>query len=102
MSKLREWLVPLAYFSNNLISRIGIVVVTAAGVLWILLMPQLLRGTTANPYAGIVMFMGLPTLFLGGLALIPVGVYLERRRSQAAGDAKPVVLDFRHPAVRKL
>jgi hypothetical protein len=102
MSKLREWFVPLAYFSNNLISRIGIFVVTAAGVLWVLLLPQLLRGSMSNPYAGIILYMGLPTLFLGGLVLIPVGVYLERRRSKSAGETQPVVFDFRHPAVRKL
>lgn len=102
MHKLREWLVPLAYFSNNLISRLGIFVVTAAGVLWVLLMPQLLRGSMSNPYAGIVLFMGLPTLFIAGLVLIPIGVYLERRRSKTAGDVQPVAFDFRHPAVRKL
>jgi hypothetical protein len=102
MQKLREWLVPLAYFSNNLISRVGIFVVTAAGILWILLFPQLFTGTAANPYAGLLMFVGLPTLFLGGLALIPVGVFFARRRAQASGDDQPPVVDFRHPSVRKL
>ena len=58
MKKLRDWLVPLAYFSNNLISRIGIFAVTAAGIFWILLLPLLLRGSMSNPYAGIVLFSG--------------------------------------------
>lgn len=102
MQRLREWLVPLAYFSNNLISRIGIFATTAAGVLWIVLMPQLLRGETANPYAGLVLYMGLPTLFFIGLILIPLGVYLERRRTKEAGEVKHDVFDLRHPAVRKL
>jgi hypothetical protein len=102
MQKLREWLVPLAYFSNNLISRLGIFVVTASGILWILLFPQLLSANVANPYAGLLLFVGLPALFLGGLALIPVGVYFAKRRAKAAGDEAPPVVDFRHPAVRKL
>jgi len=102
MKKLREWLVPLAYFSNNLISRMGIFVVTAAGVLWVVLLPQLVRGQMANAYAGIVLFMGLPALFVLGLVLIPVGVYLERRGRKARGESAPAVFDFRHPSVRKL
>ena len=102
MQKLREWLVPLAYFSNNLISRLGIFLVTASGILWILLFPQLLSGSVANPYAGLLMFVGLPVLFIGGLLLIPAGVYFAKRRAKAAGDEQPPLIDFRHPAVRKL
>ncbi len=102
MHKLRDWLIPLAYFSNNLISRIGIFAVTSAGILWILLLPMLIRGTTANPYAGIVLYFGLPAVFLTGLILIPIGVYLERKRMREIGQHPQMVFDFRHPAVRKL
>ena len=102
MSKIRAALLPIAYFSNNLISRIGIVLVTAAAVAWIILLPQLLRGPTSNPYIGILLFVGLPIVFIGGLLLIPVGVFFERRRARASGQAEPAALDFRAPAVRKL
>jgi nitrate/TMAO reductase-like tetraheme cytochrome c subunit len=102
MSKLREWLLPIAYFSNNLISRIGILLVTAATVFWIFLLPQLLRGSTSNPYIGILLFFGLPAIFISGLVLIPVGVFFARRKAHARGQADPVIFDFRDMAIRRL
>ena len=102
MLKVREWLLPIAYFSNNLVSRIGIVLVTAATVAWIILLPQLLRGPTSNPYIGILLLVGLPIVFIGGLLLIPMGVFFERRKARAGGQAEPAKLDFHAPAVRKL
>ena len=41
-------------------------------------------------------------LFIAGLILIPIGVYLERRRIRNEGQHPQMVFDFRHPAVRKL
>ena len=35
-----------------------------------------------NPYSGIVIFLVLPIIFFAGLALIPLGLYLSRRRIQ--------------------
>ena len=37
-------------------------------------------GLLPNPYAGLVVFVALPALFLAGLLLIPLGIRLERRR----------------------
>jgi|KBSSwiStaDraftv2_1062776.scaffolds.fasta_scaffold180587_2 nitrate/TMAO reductase-like tetraheme cytochrome c subunit len=102
MSKLREWLLPIAYFSNNLISRVGILLVTAATVFWIFLLPQLLRGSTSNAYIGILLFFGLPAIFILGLVLIPVGVFFARRKAHARGQADPVIFDFRDIAIRRL
>ena len=42
--KFRQWLSPIVYLSNNWISLIGVVVVTAATVVWLLLLPVTLRG----------------------------------------------------------
>jgi hypothetical protein len=39
-----------------------------------------------NPYLGIIFFLFLPFIFLLGLALIPVGVFLRRRTLQKAGQ----------------
>ena len=83
--RAREWLSPLVYLSNNLLSLIGVVAVTLAGVAWLLVLPVTLRGARLHPYAGILIYLLLPALFLVGLVLIPLGIYLNRRRQQKLG-----------------
>jgi len=39
-----------------------------------------------NPYLGIIFFLILPALFVAGLLLIPVGVFVRRRKLQQAGQ----------------
>jgi hypothetical protein len=65
---------------RHLISRIGVALTTASAVLFIFLLVIDLLGFLQNPYAGIVVFIMLPVLFVLGLLLIPVGLWLERRR----------------------
>ena len=43
-------------------------------------LPQQVRGHVDNPYMGIVVFLVLPAIFFTGLALIPIGVYLGKRK----------------------
>jgi hypothetical protein len=101
---LKAWLSPYIYLSGNWISRIGVVFVTTGAVLWLSLLPVILRGFTNSPYAGILTFMGLPALFFGGLILIPVGTVLRARRERHRGiyptDFPP--LDFKNTELRKL
>ena len=82
---------PLIYLASNLTSLIGVVLVTTAGILWLMLMPSMWRGESANPYLGIPLFMLLPAVFIAGLALIPIGILLERRRRRKAGETGPLL-----------
>jgi NapC/NirT cytochrome c family, N-terminal region len=104
MTKLRRWLSPVVYLSNNWISLIGVVVVTAASVLWMALLPITVRGGISHPYFGILVYLLLPAVFVAGLILIPVGIYWQRRRQRAAGiypsDFPP--LDYQNRELRKL
>src|SRR5580704_462385 len=84
-NRKRGWLSPLIYLSNNWISLAGVVIVTTATVFWLFLLPVTLRGETTSPYIGILVFLGLPAPFLTGLALIPLGIWLKRRREGRAG-----------------
>jgi len=61
-----------------------------------------LMGFLENPYAGLVVFIMVPALFVLGLLLIPVGVWRERKR-EAAGEARPTwpVLDLGDPHARR-
>ncbi|MGE5647086.1 MAG: cytochrome c3 family protein [Acidobacteriota bacterium] len=101
---LGSWLAPVVYLSRNWISRIGVIVVTTAAVLWLFLLPSSLRGEVQHPYIGILAYLILPGFFFLGLALIPLGIVLERRRERRAGvlpdSFKPLALNT--PGLRQL
>lgn len=59
----------------------GIVLTTMSAVSFLGFFVIDLFGVHANPYLGIVAFIALPAIFVLGLTLIPVGVWLARRRS---------------------
>ena len=101
---LRGWLSPVVHLSNNWISLIGVVVVTTATVLWVLLLPATLRGNVSNPYFGIVLYLVLPAVFIGGLLIIPVGIWLRWRRERVTGRTPTSLppLNFRNPELRRL
>lgn len=101
---LHEWLSPVVYLSDNWISLIGVVVVTAATVTWLIFLPITLRQGVFHPYVGIVVYLLLPGLFILGLLLIPIGTTLKRRRLRKAGklpqEFQPI--DLRNPELRKM
>ncbi|BDC50791.1 hypothetical protein F183_A31070 [Bryobacterales bacterium F-183] len=78
-STLANVFTPLVYLSANWISRIGIVLVTAAGVSWLFALPANLAGSE-HPYIGLLTVFVLPAIFLLGLALIPLGIKLKAKR----------------------
>lgn len=103
-SLLRGWLSPVVHLSNNWISQTGVVIVTTASVLWLLLLPATLRGDVSNPYFGIVLYLVLPMVFFGGLAIIPLGIWLRRRRERRTGRTPTSFppLNLRNPELRRL
>lgn len=58
----------------------GMTLVTTAVISWLFVLPQQIRGHADNPYVGIIIFLVLPLLFFAGLILIPIGIYLSKRR----------------------
>jgi hypothetical protein len=55
------------------LALIGMVVTTSAAVVFITLVIAMLAGMLSNPYAGLVMFVAIPAVFVVGLLLIPAG-----------------------------
>src|SRR5262249_34968879 len=100
----RGWLSPLIHLSNNWISLTGVVVVTTATIFWLFLLPITLRGETTNPYVGILAFLTIPAPFFAGLILIPLGMWLKRKRQGREGVCPPEFppLSWRNPELRKL
>ena len=96
---LRSWLAPFLFFLSNWLSMAGVFLVTGSGILWFFLLPQLWRHETQNPYIGILLFVGLPAAFIGGLIMIPIGIFLQRRRNARRDDSR--VIDFNRPEIRR-
>jgi hypothetical protein len=86
--KFREhWLRPALFFGNNPVSLAGGAITTASGVTMIgYWVTEILGRARENPYLGIIFFLILPILFILGLALIPIGIYLRRRKLARAGE----------------
>src|SRR5512133_2250040 len=76
-------------------------ITTASAAVFIALVIAEFTGLFHNPYAGLVVFIAIPALFIGGLLLIPLGMWLEQRRLQRDPSvAGWPVFDFNQPWVR--
>jgi nitrate/TMAO reductase-like tetraheme cytochrome c subunit len=71
------------------VSLAGVVIVTTAVVFWLFLLPVTLKGEATSPYIGILVFLGLPAPFFAGLIMIPLGIWLKRRREGISGVYPP-------------
>ena len=70
---------PLSYY--NWISMFGAYTASVSLLLIILFLGiSFFLDFASNPYLGIVQFLILPTFLIGGLLLIPIGAYNQRRR----------------------
>jgi hypothetical protein len=81
----------------------GAVITTASAAVFIALVIAVFAGLFENPYAGLVIFLAIPAVFVLGLLMMPAGMWLEQRRLRRDPSAPagwPVV-DFRHPVVRR-
>ncbi len=63
------------------LSVAGVAIVTLSAVMFLFVLLLDVFGLHTNPYLGIVFFLILPMIFIGGLLLIPLGIYFERRRT---------------------
>ncbi len=79
----------LVLLASHWISMFGTALVTLAGISWLFLLPTNLSGRVGNPYIGLLLFVAVPMVFFVGLALIPVGIMLAKRRIRATMDTLP-------------
>jgi hypothetical protein len=79
----------LVLLASHWISMVGATLVTLAGFSWLFLLPTNLRGSVENPYIGLLLFIAIPIIFFVGLALIPIGVFLAKRRIATEIDTLP-------------
>jgi nitrate/TMAO reductase-like tetraheme cytochrome c subunit len=70
--------------TRNGISLLGAALTTAAALLFLSLFAVESLGFEGGPYLGIITFVVVPALFVLGLALIPIGLFWQRRRRRVA------------------
>jgi len=88
---------------RNPVSLTGIAIATAGAIVFLVLLALELSGQLINPYAGLLVFVAVPAVFVTGLLIIPIGVVRQRRRIAAgkATDEWPVI-DLRLPRTRSV
>ena len=95
----------LFYAGKNWITILGFLLTTGTGVSMVIFWGQeLVSSRPIHPYAGILLFVMLPGLFVVGLLLMPLGIVLRRRKLKHAGTLPTIYpqVDFTQPAVRHL
>ncbi len=94
----------LDFFQRIIRTRLGLagaVLTTASGFLVVLFFVLSMVGIEQAPYVGVLAYLILPAFFVLGLALIPLGLWLEHRRLRKAGQEPLPVLDLNQGAVRR-
>jgi hypothetical protein len=90
--------------TSNGVSLAGTMLSAASGAVIVAMLIGFTAGVHGGPYLGIVVFLGLPALFVVGLLLVPVGHWLERRRRARADVTGEVVelpvIDLNEPRTR--
>ncbi len=107
-SGLRErvgiWLRPAVYLGHNKTTMAGAVLTTSTALtlLWFWAF-EILKGGHVNPYAGMAFYLILPGIFLLGLVLMPLGVFLTRWRLRRAGTLPAAYpqIDLGAPTLRR-
>src|SRR5580704_12068153 len=75
----------LVLLTSDWISMLGAALVTLAGFSWLFVLPMNIRGgSVSNPYIGLLIFIAIPIVFFAGLALIPIGIALAKRKVRAS------------------
>jgi hypothetical protein len=88
---------------RNPLALFGAVLTTISAVLFLTVFLADLFGLHTNPYLGILFFLILPSIFVFGLLLMPLGAWLDRRRERLGKKRLAVrwpVLDLNDPRQR--
>lgn len=60
------------------LTMVGALLATVGGCVWLVALPNLIRSSPRDPYIGILIFVIVPIVFVLGLILMPIGVWLSR------------------------
>jgi acyl-CoA thioesterase FadM len=102
--RIAPWVRPAVFLGHNAITLIGAVITTSSAItllaVWVF---EIIFGGQIHPYAGIVFFLVLPSLFVLGLILMPLGVWWRRRKLRVRGELPREYprIDLAEPLLRR-
>jgi cytochrome c2 len=102
--RVRNWSQPVYFLGQNPVSLTGAAITTSAALTTIAFwFYEIFLPGPPHPYIGILVFLTLPAIFVLGLLLIPVGIWLRRRSLRGSGDLPGVfpAVDLHLPVVRR-
>jgi hypothetical protein len=102
--RLQDWLQPIYFLGQNPITLTGAVITTSTALTTIgFWFYDIFLPGPPHPYVGLLVYLILPGIFVLGLLLIPLGIWLRRRSLRRSGklpDAFPAI-DLHLPVVRR-
>src|SRR5580692_2582648 len=103
--RIRDWTQPIYFLGQNPTSLVGAVITTSTALTTVAFwFYDVFLPGPPHPYIGLLVFLILPGIFVLGLLLIPIGIWL-RRRSLRGTHTLPgtyPAIDLRLPVVRRL
>lgn len=102
--RIAIWFRPAVYLGHNPLTLTGAVLTTSSAIILLgFWLRELVAETPVHPYAGIVFYLILPSVFVAGLLVMPVGALWRRYRLIAKGELPAVYpqIDFSKPILRR-
>src|SRR5438445_13774928 len=101
---IRDWSRPTYFLGQNPTTLTGAVLTTSTALTMIAFwFYDVFLPGPPHPYVGILIFLILPGIFLLGLMLIPLGIWLRRRGLRDTGELPEIypAIDLRMAEVRR-
>src|SRR5271157_2804185 len=102
--RIRDWAQPIYFLGQNPITLTGAVITTSAALTTIAFwFYDIILPGPPHPYIGILVFLILPGIFVLGLVLIPLGIWLRRQSLIESGKLPGIypAIDLHLPVVRR-
>jgi nitrate/TMAO reductase-like tetraheme cytochrome c subunit len=102
--RIRDWSQPIYFLGQNPVTLVGTVITTSTALTTIAFwFYDVFLPGPPHPYIGILVYLILPAIFVLGLVLIPLGIWLKRRSLRRTGKLPQVfpAVDLRLPVVRR-
>src|ERR1017187_9442627 len=102
--RTRDWFQAIYFLGQNAITLAGAVVTTSTALTTIAFwFYDVFLPGPPHPYIGLLVFLILPGIFVLGLLLIPLGIWLRRRSLLASGELPEIfpAIDLGLPVVRR-
>src|ERR1022692_1522098 len=102
--RIRDWAQPVYFFGQNPVTLTGAVITTSTALTTIAFwFYDIFLPGPPHPYIGLLVFLILPGVFVLGLLLISIGIWLRRRGLRVSGHLPGTypAIDLGLPVVRR-